>query len=76
MNCGCRILATVHGDSAEGIMRKREISELIREGWFSRMVVLSKRPKPGTVIGIYDETGRLLTSFGELEPWTERKEVV
>ena len=76
MNCGCRILATVHGDSAEGIMRKREISELIREGWFSRMVVLSKRPKPGTVIGIYDETGRLLTSFGEQEPWIERKEVV
>ncbi len=57
-------------------MRKKEISGLIREGWFSRLVVLSKRPRPGTVLGIYDEAGRLLTGFGEPEAWKERREVV
>jgi len=53
--CGCRILATVHGDRIQDIMQKPILKELTEEGMFSRYVVLTGRPRPGTVCGIYDE---------------------
>jgi len=53
--CGCRILATVHGDRIQDIMQKSILKELTEEGMFSRYVVLTGRPRPGTVCGIYDE---------------------
>jgi len=53
--CGCRILATVHGGRIQDIMQKPILKELTEEGMFSRYVVLTGRPRPGTVCGIYDE---------------------
>lgn len=57
MKCGCRILATVHGSSLEDLRRKRVICEMMDEGMFSRYVVLSKNPRPGSVEGIFDGAG-------------------
>lgn len=59
-NCGCRILATVHGSSVFDLTNKPVISEMVREKVFGRYVVLGKSPHPGTVIGIYDENRREL----------------
>lgn len=59
-NCGCRILATVHGSSVFDLTNKPVISEMVREKVFARYVVLGKSPHPGTVIGIYDENRREL----------------
>ena len=59
-NCGCRILATVHGSSVFDLTNKPVISEMVREKVFARYVVLGKDPHPGTVIGIYDENRREL----------------
>lgn len=62
MNCGCRILATVHGSSVKDLRKKPILSELVREGMFDRYVVLKKNPHPGTVSGIYDgELKELMT---------------
>ena len=61
MNCGCRILATAHGASVEELRRKAYFSELIKEGLFSRYIVLCQHPAPGTVAGIYD--GKLRPLF-------------
>lgn len=58
MKCGCKILATVHGTSVEDLKRKRVLGEMVADGMFSRYVVLSRTPHPGTVVGIYDETCR------------------
>lgn len=55
MNCGCRILATAHGSSVADLDKKPVLSEMVREGMFSRYVVLSKNPHPGTVAGVFDE---------------------
>ena len=60
MNCGCRILATAHGASVEELRRKAYFSELIKEGLFSRYIVLCQHPAPGTVAGIYDDKLRPL----------------
>jgi len=57
MKCGCKILATVHGNSVEDLRQKPVLSEMAAEGMFSRYVVLKRVPRPGTVAGIYD--GRL-----------------
>lgn len=64
MNCGCRILATVHGSSVEDMRRKPVLAELVREGMFSRCVVLSGRPRPGTVTGIFDRELRAISEGG------------
>lgn len=60
MKCGCRILATVHGNSVEDLKMKQVFAEMAREGIFERYVVLSGVPKPGTVDGVFDRNGREL----------------
>ncbi len=58
MKCGCQLLVTAHGACVEDLKKKRVFDEMISEGMFSRYVVLSGRPRPGTVIGVYDENLR------------------
>ena len=60
LHCGCRILATAHGDSLEEISRKPEFMELIQEKRFDRYVVLSGRKHPGTIEKILDMDGNEL----------------
>ena len=66
MNCGCRILATVHGADIGDIMKRPAWRKLAEEKIFSRYVILSGIPKPGTVVGIYDEKFHLLEKSGGL----------
>lgn len=40
MNCGCRILATVHGSSFEELHRKPIWQQLMQEHWFERYILL------------------------------------
>ncbi len=54
MNCGCRILATVHGTRVEDLAGKPVLSEMAAEKMFERYVVLTGTPRPGTVTDIYD----------------------
>ncbi|MEG1294591.1 MAG: stage III sporulation protein AA [Clostridium sp.] len=60
MNCGCRILATVHGTSMEDIGRKPGLKLLLEEQVFERYVILSSKKGPGTVEDICDGQGRSL----------------
>lgn len=55
MNCGCRVLATVHGESVKELRQKPVLREMAAEHVFARYVVLTSAPRPGTVAGIYDE---------------------
>lgn len=60
MNCGCRILATVHGTSLEDIRTKPILKKMAEENLFNRFVVLSGNGKPGTIEKILDEKGNML----------------
>lgn len=60
MKCGCKILATVHGASVEDVRSKSVLCEMAKERMFERYVVLGKRTRPGTIMGIYDEAFRSL----------------
>lgn len=60
MNCGCQILATVHGTSIDDIRNKPVLRKLVEERLFKRFVVLSGGRKPGNVEVIFDERGSVL----------------
>lgn len=57
INCGCKILATVHGSSIEDIKNKPVLRKLVEEKLFKRFIVLSGEGKPGEVESIFDERG-------------------
>ncbi len=60
MNCGCQILATVHGSSVEDIRNKPVLRKLVEDKLFKRFIVLSGNVKPGQVETIFDERGSVL----------------
>lgn len=60
MHCGCKMLATAHGDSMEEICKKPIFEKLIREKRFERYVVLSNRYRLGGIEAVYDENGDLI----------------
>lgn len=60
MNCGCRILATVHGNSMEDIRENRACPLFCKKNGLRRYVVLGNRRGPGTVEAVYDAAGEEL----------------
>ena len=60
MNCGCQMLATVHGASVDDVKNKPILRKLAEEKLFKRFIVLSGREIPGTIESIFDERGSVL----------------
>lgn len=60
MNCGCHILATVHGTSIDDVKNKPVLRKLVEEKLFKRFIVLSGGNTPGTIEKIFDERGSVL----------------
>ena len=60
MNCGCRLVATVHGNSVEDVRQKPVLRDLVQRKMFERYIVLGGRGRPGRVDRIFDAGGRLL----------------
>lgn len=61
-NCGCRLLATVHGRTIDEVKEKPLLGELVRRRLFERYIVLSNRDYVGHVEEIYDGRGSKLYS--------------
>lgn len=59
-NCGCRLLATVHGTSMDDIRQKPMLGNLVKEKAFERYVVLDGREKCGQIKRIFDSMGNSL----------------
>ncbi|MGI6006371.1 MAG: stage III sporulation protein AA [Ruminococcus sp.] len=60
INCGCKLLATVHGSSIDDIRRKPLLDRLVKERVFERYILLDARQGIGTVRQIFDERGTCL----------------
>lgn len=60
IHCGCRLLATVHGDSMEDIRSRPFLGNLIKSHMFDRYIVLGKGKTAGVVREIYDGRGTRL----------------
>lgn len=64
MHCGCKMLATVHGESLDELKMKPLFEQMIRERCFERYVLLGNRRKTGDVEAIYDKFGDVICSDG------------
>ncbi len=60
INCGCGIIATIHGASYEELIQKPVLAPLINNKVFKRYVIMSNNPKMGTVKEIYNEEGEII----------------
>lgn len=60
INCGCGIIATVHGDSIDDIRTKPILRKLVEEKVFDRYVVLGRSRGIGTIENVFDERGNEL----------------
>ena len=60
MQCGCKLIASVHGLDMDEATKKPVLGELIRRRMFERYVVLGNGKHPGEIREIYDERGSVL----------------
>lgn len=60
MQCGCKLLASVHGTDLDEIREKPGLDRLVGQKRFERYVVLDNQKDPGGVQAIYDEWGNVL----------------
>ena len=65
IHCGCKLLATVHGDSMEDVQRKPLLQKLVQERVFERYIVLHNHRKIGQVKEISMTAERIFITVGE-----------
>lgn len=62
MQCGCKLIVSVHGTDLDEISKKPGLRQLVKEKRFERYIVLDNQRHPGAVRAIYDELGEVLCS--------------
>ncbi len=60
MNCGCKLIATVHGTSIDDLKQKPVLRNLVNERIFQRYIVLNNKGRIGNIDQIYDSRGTQL----------------
>lgn len=60
IHCGCRIIATIHGESIDDIRERPIVRNLVSARAFERYIVLSNSNGYGTIENIFDERGNEL----------------
>lgn len=56
-NCGCKLIATAHGNNMAELLNKPLIGNLIKNKMFDRYIVLNRKNGCGSIKGIYDSRG-------------------
>lgn len=57
MNCGCKLIATVHGTSADDIRQKPMLQRIVQHRLFERYIILNNRKYVGCIEEIFDSCG-------------------
>lgn len=60
INCGCKLIATVHGNSVDDIKNKPILGKMVKEKMFERYIVLNNKKEIGNIEAVYDERGTSL----------------
>lgn len=60
INCGCGIIATIHGDSIDDIRTRPVLRKLVEEKVFDRYIILGRSNGIGSIESIFDERGNEL----------------
>lgn len=59
IHCGCKLIATAHGNTMEDVMAQPLFKKLFEERVFERYILLGKGERAGVVQGIFDGNGRV-----------------
>lgn len=65
IQCGCRMLATIHGFSIEEVSRKEYMKAIMNEQLFDRYMLLGKINNICNINGIYDKERKLCSNWQE-----------
>ncbi|MBD5522221.1 MAG: stage III sporulation protein AA [Lachnospiraceae bacterium] len=65
IQCGCKMLATIHGFSIEEVERKEYMKDIMCEQLFERYMLLGKKNNRCNIIGIYDKERKLCSNWQE-----------
>lgn len=57
INCGCKLIATVHGSSVDDLRSRPVLRRLVQERLFERYVVLGDLSKAGCIGAVFDAFG-------------------
>lgn len=60
VNCGARLIATVHGNSMDDIRTKPVLRQMVEQRLFERYVILDNNSSIGSIRSIFDSMGNLL----------------
>lgn len=60
LRCGCKILATLHGENLKDFLEKPGFESLVKERVFERYLFLKQGETPGRVDCIYDRNFKIL----------------
>ena len=63
MNCGIKLIATVHGKDMDEIRNKPILGQMVKERMFQRYVLL-QAGATGVIQSIFDERGTVLYTYG------------
>lgn len=76
MNCGCKLIATVHGSSIDDLKQKPVLRRLVEERIFERYIVLNNIGRIGNIDQIYDSRGTQLykSQVHQMEQRLDRQE--
>ena len=69
MHCGCRMIATAHGNSMEELRKKPLLGRMLKEKRFGRYILLGNQTRVGEILGIFDENEECI--FRENSPEKE-----
>lgn len=65
LHCGCKILASLHGERVEDFIEKSCFREIVKEELFERYIFLKSRETPGVIGKIYDQKFRVIWEDGQ-----------
>ena len=60
LHAGIKVVATAHGASREELLSRPGTGTLLQNGFFQRVIFISRRQGPGTLEAVYDSEGRCL----------------
>lgn len=60
VHAGIKLFMTTHGTSLEEISKRPSLKEILSQGIFDRLIILSRKAGPGTITEILDGSGQKL----------------
>ncbi|WP_369813678.1 stage III sporulation protein AA [Thermoactinomyces sp. DSM 45892] len=69
IHAGVKVISTAHGHTWEEVSRRVELGDLLKQGIFDRVILLSRRRGPGTIEAIYNGSGKQMTYPSKKNEW-------